>query len=146
MKEYKQNSVNEAELVHHLNRNASHRWEPIHFEKIANSASYRVIFSREKKFDEPQESKMTLRFKYAFEAITNDVEEQNSLIFRGEMLLKLVDLIKEATPEQIEALGPRYKWIEKGKLADLYAIDLIEAAAHLGYRVIPALEKIEILE
>ncbi|QNH71536.1 hypothetical protein PP938_gp055 [Rhizobium phage AF3] len=89
---------------------------------------------------------MTLAFKYAFEAITDDVEEQNSLIFRAELLSKLRDAVKKATPEQIEALGPRYKWMKKGKISDLYAIDLIEAAGHLGFRVLPVLEEIEILE
>ncbi|QNH71950.1 hypothetical protein P9VFCI_013 [Rhizobium phage P9VFCI] len=90
---------------------------------------------------------MTLSFKYAFEAITNDVEEQNSLIFRAELLLKLRDAVKNATPEQIENIGSeRYKWMKKGKISDLYAIDLIEAAGHLGFRVLPVLEEIEILE
>ncbi|QIG68177.1 hypothetical protein EVB55_242 [Rhizobium phage RHph_Y68] len=83
-------------------------------------------------------------YKYAFEAITDDVSEQNDLIFRSDLLMKVIDLIEEAEPEQLDKIKASVLYsIKCGKLNELTANRLIEVAAFLGYRVLSTVERID---
>jgi hypothetical protein len=85
-------------------------------------------------------------FKYAFEAITDDVQEQNDLIFRGDLLIEIVTMLAISKPEQIDLIDAEtLRLIRRGELHVLDAETLVKTAGLLGFRVLPRLEEIEIL-